>query len=335
MPSIYSRPSFPSTFLQALWRLVRMLFGAAAASRTQKVGTASPSRRAPPRRRRKGAVATYRPTPGIPLGLVFDGRRGFAPEAVRSRRFLPWRAGDPLPEDKQAQPEKSADVEPQLDRLPLRAITNGPKRVHGKTPPKRRPRAAPSPPRISRVDSHPSILITPVPTEPVVKAAEPGSFEWKREKTLQLKQARAWSDAIKARRRSLPVPPPPTPPASIQLARRASAPARLSLLNGSASPSQAAPLQHPHPHPLSFRFAELPAPSPSTSLTSLTASSSFSSLLHFFNSGRLRGRLQGAAWLGLRQLADLGDNESRTVNGLNWEMALARSMATTPRRHSG
>jgi hypothetical protein len=27
MPSIYSRPSFPSTFLQALWRLVRMLFG--------------------------------------------------------------------------------------------------------------------------------------------------------------------------------------------------------------------------------------------------------------------------------------------------------------------
>jgi hypothetical protein len=55
-------------------------------------------------------------------------------------------------------------------------------------------------------------------------------------------------------------------------------------------------------------------PSPSTSLTSLTASSSFSSsgsissILDAFE-----GDFKGPAWLGLRQLADLDDNESRTV----------------------
>jgi hypothetical protein len=149
-----------------------------------------------------------------------------------------------LPGDKQMQPEKSDDGESEFDRAPLRAITNGRKRVHGKTPPKRRvfekenigahpnaprrpqPRIAPSPPRISRVDSHPSIA--PVPAEPVVKTAEPGSSEWKREKSQQLEQARAWSDAILARRRSLPITPA-LPPVSTQLARRASAPARMPL----------------------------------------------------------------------------------------------------------
>jgi hypothetical protein len=276
-----------------------------------------------------------------------------------------------LPGDQQVQSEKSDDAEAQFDRLPLRAITNGPTRVHGKTPPKRRvfekenigahpnaprrpqPRIAPSPSRISRVDSHSSISIAPVPTEPVVKAAEPGSFEWKREKTLQLEQARAWSDAIKVRRRSLPIPPPP-PPASTQLARRASAPGRLSLqerlrlaVAGCAAPAPAVlpiaplwgddnvsfildddeeeeedvnvvredPLSYLPNTDLSLLQSQSSAPpSPSTSLTSLTASSSFSS------SGSISSILdafeddfKGPAWLGLRQLADLDDNESRAV----------------------
>jgi hypothetical protein len=57
-----------------------------------------------------------------------------------------------------------------------------------------------------------------------------------------------------------------------------------------------------------------PPPSPSTSLTSLTASSSFSScgsissILDAFE-----GDFKGPAWLGLCQLADLDDNERRTV----------------------
>ncbi|KAJ7794438.1 hypothetical protein B0H13DRAFT_2689575 [Mycena leptocephala] len=342
MPSIYSRPSFPSTFLQALWRLVRMLFGGGRRVDNAESGNGVPVKACTaPDVVAKAQVATYRPdTTGVPV-FVLSSMVGaaFAPEGpgqVKTVLFpgapmiptivvTPPPADDvrnvlQLPGDQQVQPEKSDDAEAQFDRLPLRAITNGPTRVHGKTPPKRR----------------------------VFEKENIG-----REKTLQLEQARAWSDAIKVRRRSLPIPPPP-PPASTQLARRALAPGCLPLqerlrlaVAGCAALAPAvlpvAPLwgddnvsfildddeeeeedvnvvcEDPLPYLPNTDLSLLqsqssPPPSPSTLLTSLTASSSFSSsgsissILDAFE-----GDFKGLTWLGLRQLADLDDNESRTV----------------------
>jgi hypothetical protein len=42
MPAIYSRPSFASTLIEALWRLVRMLFGGGRRVEDAQGGTLAP-----------------------------------------------------------------------------------------------------------------------------------------------------------------------------------------------------------------------------------------------------------------------------------------------------
>ncbi|KAJ6459551.1 hypothetical protein C8R45DRAFT_1182358 [Mycena sanguinolenta] len=113
---------------------------------------------------------------------------------------------------------------------PLRSITNVP-RVHGKTP--RQTRVLDKAkenirlhPNVPRLCHHPVESATPslvATTRQGVTVALP---EWERAKASQLKQAKEWSEAVKARRRSLPIPPKHALAAP---SLRASLPARLSV----------------------------------------------------------------------------------------------------------
>ncbi|KAJ7719242.1 hypothetical protein DFH07DRAFT_973008 [Mycena maculata] len=145
----------------------------------------------------------------------------------------------------------------QLRRTPLVPITNAVRRVHGQTPPrKRRDKVCKENlalhPQASRRPQLPFCTPLPLPParapspyipasakaviKPNVKVSLPASSEWEREKALQLSQAREWSDALKARRRSLPALPPSSSSTSAcsmvttpSVSRRASAPARPSV----------------------------------------------------------------------------------------------------------
>ncbi|KAJ6498161.1 hypothetical protein C8R47DRAFT_1069031 [Mycena vitilis] len=90
-----------------------------------------------------------------------------------------------------------------------------------------------APPRLKHaaIPAH-EVPAAPTPIIDSVKAAEPGSSAWEREKVIQLDAARVFSDAARARRCSLPSPSPtptavPVADSVPALTRRASAPARL------------------------------------------------------------------------------------------------------------
>ncbi|KAJ6456164.1 hypothetical protein C8R45DRAFT_1222272 [Mycena sanguinolenta] len=118
-------------------------------------------------------------------------------------------------------------------RLPLGSITNT-LRILGKTA--RRPRsqekenlkAHTNIPRLvhPRVDDLP-----PSPMSPMTfNIAEPASGEWDRQKALQLQQAKDWTDAVKARRLSLPTPSAASKSTPAKpIPHRVSLPARLPL----------------------------------------------------------------------------------------------------------
>ncbi|KAJ6511921.1 hypothetical protein C8R47DRAFT_1064616 [Mycena vitilis] len=152
------------------------------------------------------------------------------------------------------------------------------KRVHGRTPPRKRPQAEkenvaehPNAPRRPQVQAArrslygvqdtsgnspaarasvstptPSVLTTPVDFKPVEAAnprTQPGTSAWERAKLTQLEEARAWSVHVKARhhRRSLPaVPAASWVPAP--LVRRASLSSCVPLSDASPPPQVRLPL---------------------------------------------------------------------------------------------
>ncbi|KAJ7605501.1 hypothetical protein DFH06DRAFT_1487178 [Mycena polygramma] len=242
MPSTSSR--FVDTFIQALMRLVRRIFGRG------RVEDAEEGKGAPMGLKSvakvpivaQGDIPTFKPDlAGVPA-LAMSSGAAFAVAPT-----IPVIVVTP-PDDK---PKKTRAREP--SRRPLQQTAVLPtKRVHGRTPPCKRAQVEkeniadhPSAPRRPQVQaarcslygvqatsgnapaarSPVAIPASSVEIDPKATAvtAQPGSLAWERAKVTQLEEARAWSDTVKARhhRRSLPaVPAAPWVPAP--LVRRAS-----------------------------------------------------------------------------------------------------------------
>ncbi|KAJ7433464.1 hypothetical protein B0H11DRAFT_2121900 [Mycena galericulata] len=206
-----------------------------------------------------------------------------------------------------------------------------------------------TPPRKRRADSArenirdhphaPCLAYVPVAAkDPIqnvkIAVATPASSEWEREKAAQLAQAREWSARVQARRRSLPTPPPSsssfpgsvTSPCPVSVSRRVSAPARLPLQErlkhavsvqplwgdanvtytlgdegddeeGPTTGTQHTGLTYEAPAPTGPQH--IPALSPSSSFTSSSAGS-LDSILNAFEE-----QLKSSLWLDLPSLEDL------------------------------
>ncbi|KAF7367581.1 hypothetical protein MSAN_00821300 [Mycena sanguinolenta] len=247
--SILSRAISP--FVQALWRLVRSLFGRHHAGDLE-AGTLAPVEakiEVKQSEATKERIPTFQPDiSGVPALVLSSMAVGaaFAPDtpiAVKTAHFpsapaIPIIIVTPPATDDGAKQEHDDELGQSISkpvdagRLPLRSMTNTP-RVHGKPPRKTRSeekeniRLHPSAPRLChrRVEPVTSSLSATARTRKVVIVASP---EWERAKVSRLKEAKEWSEAVKARRRSLPNSPAPSQSAVAKPAlHRASLPARL------------------------------------------------------------------------------------------------------------
>ncbi|KAJ6511918.1 hypothetical protein C8R47DRAFT_673068 [Mycena vitilis] len=262
---------FVNTFLEALMRLVRYLFG------SSRVEDAEEGKGAPMELKSvgkasivaQGDVPTFKPDlAGVPALAMSCGAAFMV--AIPTIVITP-------PDDENRKPKKTRAREP--SRRPLQQTAATPtKRVHGKTPPRKRPQAEkenvadhPNAPRRPQVQAArrslygvqdtsgnspaartsvstptPSVLTTPVDFKAVEAAnsrTQPGTSAWERAKLTQLEEARAWSVHVKARhhRRSLPaVPAASWVPAP--LVRRASLSSCVPLSDASPSPQVRLPL---------------------------------------------------------------------------------------------
>ncbi|KAK7064888.1 hypothetical protein R3P38DRAFT_3419980 [Favolaschia claudopus] len=322
--------SLITPWIQALWRVVCLLFGRSVDA--VDVESGKPFEVNFPAKSQENAltdVPTFEPilagVPALTLATMAVGA-AIAPQVpvhvnkvyVHDPRSIPVIIITPPSDDPVTIPDDSCTSR----RLPLRSIANLPRRVHGKAV--RAPRAAEKEnlrdhPNTPRLTHH---LVTEKPTSQGsisrsasqiidnVMVAKPGSGAWEREKAAHLDQAKAWTRQIQDRRRSLPEPPlPPPASASAHISRRHSAPARLSLserLNrlvksGCASPPAPAVLPLWGDANVSFiidgdgddkRHGLSPSPSGSTSASS--SGGSISSLLD-----ALETDLKSPLWLGL------------------------------------
>ncbi|KAJ6459519.1 hypothetical protein C8R45DRAFT_942082 [Mycena sanguinolenta] len=338
--SIVSRAISP--WIQALWRVVRALFGGYRTGDLED-GTLVPVAtkvEANQTETAKGFIPTFRPdiasVPALVLSSMAVGA-AFAPDTPISIKVahFPGAPAVPIilvtpPKEEEENNEFAGSPSKPVDagRSPLRSITNVP-RVHGKTqrrthvPDKAKEniRLHPNVPRLChhRVESAtPSLVAT---TCQVATVASP---EWERAKASQLKQAKEWSDAVKARRRSLPLPSKPTPSS-----HHGSLPARLSVserlrlaVAGCASPLPA-PAVVPPPlwgdDNVSFVLVDdedkyevdaINLPDTDHQLQSSTSLGS-STLMSSASSGSISSIIEAyetdftaSAWLGLRQFAE-------------------------------
>ncbi|KAJ7652147.1 hypothetical protein DFH06DRAFT_543145 [Mycena polygramma] len=181
--------------------------------------------------------ALFPGAPVIPLIIVTPP----APEPIQTSVRAPRH---PQPRSKTAKTSKGS-------RSPLGLRTNGSlsqrpggirssagddkENIKDPQGPARRSHARPvlAPPRLTHavIPAH-QVPAVPTPLIESFKATEPGSSAWEREKVIRLDAARIFSDAVRARRCSLPSPPSASaaaPPATTALAltRSTSAPPRL------------------------------------------------------------------------------------------------------------
>ncbi|KAJ7356495.1 hypothetical protein DFH08DRAFT_932667 [Mycena albidolilacea] len=325
-------------FLQALWRLVRALFGGARRQADPEDGNFLavhfPAKNATVV---ADPIATFKPdldgVPALALSSMTVGA-AFAPDGPISIKAAQFPGAPEIPIIMLTSPtlEDLRIIEKEIvkTRLPLGSITNTAHRVHRRTP--RKPRGHdkeniathPSAPRLT----HPRVVYPALspPLSPFtvrlptprshratnVKSLEdvkPASAEWQQAKEAHLKQARQWTDAVKARRESLP-----TPSSSCEskfIARRSSAPVRLSLeqrlRNGCATPS---PAKDAHPD---TDMDTLPRPGSSTSLESVSSSASMESVLACVLE-EFETELESAVWMGLRRFGGGSDEKALRRN---------------------
>ncbi|KAJ7431525.1 hypothetical protein B0H11DRAFT_850747 [Mycena galericulata] len=363
---------------QALWRLVRFLFGTrTATSDVESAAGPVPDASAVSLETvKKVPVSTYRPefTGVSALALVSTTAAALVPKIPVGAKglFFPPSPSLPMivvtPPDDEEAPEICKTTT--SGRPPLRPVTNTAKRIYGQPPPrKRHGNPAKEHRNHYQAPRRPQLPEQPVPAAylpraakaPVAKAkvsvAAPATEEWECQKAAQLAKAREWSERVQARRRSLPAPPSssvsastsplPGSSASPSLARRFSAPARLSIqerlkraVSGglpSAAPAPVVPLwgdahvafdlgddeddeessvntqrggikqQVPAPVTLQQQQDIMPPLSQSSSLSSASAGS-LGSVLSAFES-----QLQSSLWLNLASLEDL--EEGRGARG--------------------
>ncbi|KAJ7859500.1 hypothetical protein B0H14DRAFT_2746636 [Mycena olivaceomarginata] len=319
------------SIVSSLWRLVRALFGGARRQADPEDGNFLavhfPAKNAAVV---ADPIATFKPDftggPALALSSMTVGA-AFAPDGPISIKAAQFPSAPEIPIIMLTSPtlEDLRIVEKEIvkTRLPLRSITNTAHRVHGRTP--RKPRGHdkeniaihPSAPRLT----HPRVY--PVPPPPLrpstvrlpapgshratnaesLKAAQPASLQWENEKASHLKQARQWSDAVKARRQSLPAPSSPSYESKTANCR-ASAPVRLPLeqrlrnaVAGCASPPVIVPEAAKYALPDTKAFAR---PSSLTSLESVSSSTSMESVLACVLE-EFEAELESAVWVGLRQ----------------------------------
>ncbi|KAK7064896.1 hypothetical protein R3P38DRAFT_3340035 [Favolaschia claudopus] len=247
-----------SPMMRALWRVVRMLFGLPASTSDAENGEVFevnfPAKS--PNLALTESIPTFRPDmagiPALTLSSMAVGA-AFAPAgamAVQSSvypnaRAIPLIVITPPPDEQQQgnghlDPPSSFDLN--TGRAALKAITNGPRRVHGKSVRPQRPSAKgrenlrehPSIPRLThrQVVSPPAVVVPTAASHTkstVLNVAQPGSTQWETEKASQLSRAKSWSEQVKARRQSLPAISPTLTPAPAVAHKRMSAPARLPL----------------------------------------------------------------------------------------------------------
>ncbi|KAK7008120.1 hypothetical protein R3P38DRAFT_3365786 [Favolaschia claudopus] len=337
-------------FMKALWRVVRMLFGLPVSTSDAENGEVFQVHF--PAKSQKlaltEAIATFRPDmvgiPALTLSSMAVGA-AFAPAgplAVQSSlhpnaRVIPVIIITPPPGEQQ-QGTDHLDLPSSFDldteRAALKAITNQPKRVHGKSVRPQRASAKgrenlrehPNTPRLThrQVVSPPAVVVPTAASQKstVLDVAEPGSTEWEKEKASQLSRAKSWSKQVKARRQSLPATLPTPTPAPAVANKRMSAPARQPLserLNRLVAPAPPAVVAPPlwGDNNVSFvidddeedhgkallsalantdtSFASLKVSfSPSVSLSASSSGGSISSLLDAFEDN-----LKSSLWRGL------------------------------------
>jgi hypothetical protein len=224
-------------------------------------------------------------------------------------------------------------------RLPLGSITNTAHRVYGRTP--RKPRGHdkeniatnPSAPHLT----HPRVVYPALspPLSPFtvqlpaprshraanvkfLENVKPASAEWQQAKEAHLKQARQWTDAVKARRESLPTPSSSSCESKF-IACRSSAPVRLSLeqrlrnaVAGCASPPVVVPGTAKDALPDAVMYT-LPRPGSSTSLESASSSASMESVLACVLE-EFEAELELAVWMGLRRFGGGSDEKALRRN---------------------
>ncbi|KAJ7481426.1 hypothetical protein B0H11DRAFT_2193551 [Mycena galericulata] len=365
-----------SAGFQALWKLIRFLFGTrTATSDVESAAGPVPDASAVSLETvKKVPVSTYRPefTGVSALALVSTTAAALVPKIPVGAKglYFPPSPNLPMivvtPPDDEEAPEICKTTT--SSRPPLRPVTNTAKRIYGQPPPRKRHgnavkenrREHPQAPRCPQLPGK-SLPVRPVPAAylplaakaPVdkvkVSVAVPATDEWERQKAAQLAQAREWSERVQARWCSLPAPPSssesastspslPGSSASPSLARRSSAPARLSIqerlkraVSGGLPSAASAPVvplwgdahvafdlgdeddeessvntqrggikqQVPVPVVLQQQQDVVPPLSPSSSLSSASAGS-LGSILSAFE-----GQFQSSLWLNLASLEDL------------------------------
>ncbi|KAJ7430444.1 hypothetical protein B0H11DRAFT_942952 [Mycena galericulata] len=373
-----------SATFQALWRLVRFLFATRTATSDieSAAGPVPAASAVSSEAVTQVPVSTYRPelTGVSALALVSTTTAALVPHIPVGAKalFFPPSPDLPMivitpPDDEEAPEIRKTTTS---GRAPLRPVTNTEKRIYGQPPPRRRhgnavkenlrenpqaPRRPQLPTKLLPQQPVPAAYLPLAAKAPVAKAkvsvAAPATEEWECQKAAQLAKAREWSERVQARRRSLPAPPSssvsastsplPGSSASPSLARRFSAPARLSIqerlkraVSGglpSAAPAPVVPLwgdahvafdlgddeddeessvntqrggikqQVPAPVTLQQQQDIMPPLSPSSSLSSASAGS-LGSILSAFES-----QLQSSLWLNLASLEDL--EEGRGARG--------------------
>ncbi|KAF7340291.1 hypothetical protein MVEN_01948200 [Mycena venus] len=338
-----------SLWMAALWRLVRAIFGHSRPAEDLEAGTYVPTAASA----KKDAVVadpvpTFQPDlAGVPALILTSMAIGAAfspggPISVKANHFpeapdIPLIIVTPPPiEPVHATSQVNTKETTQSktpgngDRVPLRSLTNFPRRVHGQAPRKTRTtdkenlRNHPSVPRLTH---RPLVKPSPqcaIPTFEPVTVAEPGSADWEREKAKELQLARACPSQLRLLLRH-PLFRPlavPRPPARLPLAERL----RLAVAGCASLPL--APASEPvvlslwGDEHISFVTdhtfgVQSTAPSTSASASSLSSASTYSSSSDSIASvlGAFEADLKSPVFLGLPQFAGSGEENGRRSAG--------------------
>ncbi|KAJ7809701.1 hypothetical protein B0H14DRAFT_3880896 [Mycena olivaceomarginata] len=292
----------------ALWRLVRALFGGSHREADVEDGTFQVHFPAKEVAVVAESVPTFKPdTNGVPMLVLAPMAVGAAhlrTQAFPGARLIPMVVATPPPVEHSTRPRRTSLSSPSTPasspsgqlRTPCPVVSE---RRLPKPECKRRRTSGTTPTLPVSLTAASSTSSRPVPSTPVqskvVKVAEPASSDWEHEKALQPKQAREWSDSVKARRQSLPVPPAATP---VNLTHHASVPARIPLADRLRRAAVGCASQPP----------AVRLPPASLSSTSLASATSSESIAHILGSvlDTFEADLKSPLWFGLSQFGEYG-----------------------------